>query len=30
VKSVITVLAKTHHYWQEHLAGEGRVTLGDG
>jgi len=25
VKSIITVLAKTHHYWQEHLAGEGRA-----
>jgi hypothetical protein len=21
VKSVITVLAKTHHYWQQHVAG---------
>jgi hypothetical protein len=27
VKSIITVLAKTHHYWQEHLAGEGRIAL---
>jgi len=21
IKNVITVLAKTHHYWQEHIAG---------
>lgn len=25
VKSIITVLAKTHHYWQAHLSGEGRI-----
>lgn len=24
VKSVITVVAKTHHYWQAHIAGTGR------
>jgi sirohydrochlorin cobaltochelatase len=23
VKSVITVVAKTHHYWSAHLAGSG-------
>jgi sirohydrochlorin cobaltochelatase len=23
VKSVITVLAKTHHYWQAHVVGSG-------
>jgi sirohydrochlorin cobaltochelatase len=26
VKSVITVLAKTHHYWREHRATGGRGT----
>ncbi len=25
VKSIITVLAKTHHYWQAHVADSGRV-----
>ena len=25
VKSIITVVAKTHHYWQAHVAGTGRV-----
>jgi hypothetical protein len=23
VKSVITVVAKTHHYWTAHVAGDG-------
>jgi hypothetical protein len=26
VKSVITVVAKTHHYWQEHVTGGGPIT----
>ena len=25
VKSIITVVAKTHHYWQAHVAGAGRI-----
>ena len=25
VKSIITVVAKTHHYWQAHVADTGRV-----
>jgi sirohydrochlorin cobaltochelatase len=25
VKSIITVVAKTHHYWQAHVADAGRV-----
>lgn len=25
VKSIITVAAKTHHYWQAHVAGAGRI-----
>jgi hypothetical protein len=25
VKSVITVVAKTHHYWRAHVAGAGRT-----
>jgi sirohydrochlorin cobaltochelatase len=25
VKSIITVVAKTHHYWQAHVANAGRV-----
>jgi len=24
VKSIITVLAKTHHYWQAHITGDER------
>ena len=27
VKSIITVVAKTHHYWQAHVADTGRVAL---
>jgi hypothetical protein len=26
VKSIITVVAKTHHYWQEHAGGGGPIT----
>jgi len=29
VKSVITVVAKTHHYWQAHVADTGRVARDD-
>jgi len=25
VKSIITVVAKTHHYWQAHVADTGRI-----
>ena len=28
VKSIITVVAKTHHYWQAHVAGTGRGAVG--
>ena len=26
IKNVITVVAKTNHYWEEHLAGTGKAT----
>ena len=30
MKSVITVVAKTHHYWQEHVTGGGPITGAEG
>jgi sirohydrochlorin cobaltochelatase len=30
VKSIVTVVAKTHHYWQAHIAGDDGGALGDG
>jgi hypothetical protein len=30
VKSVITVVAKTHHDWPEHVTGSGPITGAEG
>ena len=30
VKSIITVVAKTHHYWKAHIAGDGSFESLDG